>query len=67
MVPPAPPSLVKFAASASPVRSGVARSTPTNDHVPDEMNAQPGVSGVPTTALAVSCVAGAITRIGPAP
>ena len=44
MVPPAPPSLVKFAAAASPRRaSGVARSTPTSDHVPDEMNAQPGV------------------------
>ena len=37
MVPPAPPSLVKLAASASAVRSGVARSTPTSDHVPDEM------------------------------
>ena len=57
-VPDIPISLVKFAASASGPRIGAGRSTPTSDQVPDDTKAHPAASGVPATALAVSCVAG---------
>ncbi len=63
-VPYAPASLVKCPSSTAASTSGSLRSTPTSDHVPDEMYAHPGASGVPTTALAVSCAAGATTSGG---
>ena len=63
-VPSTPRSLATFAASTSALISGARRSTPTSDHVPDDTNAQPGSSGVPATALAVSCVPGWITSSG---
>src|SRR5260221_14377593 len=63
----APPSFVKFpAATASLIRTSVL-STPINDQVPDEIYAHPSASGAAATALAVSCVAGATTRISPRP
>ena len=37
MVPSTPPSLVKFARRLASVRIGEGASTPTSDHVPDEM------------------------------
>ena len=37
IVPSTPPSLVKFACRLASVRIGAAVSTPTSDHVPDEM------------------------------
>jgi hypothetical protein len=62
---------VRLAAWDAGVTTGRGTSTPTSDQVPEETNSEPGsAKGVATTALAVSCAAGAITRVpasGPAP
>jgi len=61
-VPNAPPSLVRLAAIAAWLTTGSVTSTPTSDQVPEEMKAASGsTKGTPTTALAVSWLAGAIT------
>ncbi|VWM24528.1 Uncharacterised protein [Collinsella intestinalis] len=52
---PAPVSFDRFARSASLVRTGASRSTPTSDHVPQETNTSPGSNSTLATALAVSC------------
>ena len=64
-VPSTPNSLVTFADNASPEVIGAAISQPTNDHVPHEMYMprRSARSGMPATALAVSWLAAAITRI----
>ena len=62
MRPSTPPSLVKFAVRLASVSTGRSSSTPTSDHVPQEMYAKSGyVAGTPTTADAVSCEATAVT------
>ena len=61
-MPSTPPSFVKSARRASSVRTGSSSSSPTSDHVPEEMYAEGSPSaGTATTAEAVSCEPTAIT------
>src|SRR5579872_5257950 len=65
VVPPTPPSLVKFAASAASFTKGADSSTPISDQVPLEMYAHESpLAGTAAMAEAVSCDAGAITGAG---
>ena len=62
VVPATPSSLLSFASSAALVTTGVATSTPSSDHVPDDRKAQSSpCPGHPATAAAVSCDAEAYT------
>ena len=64
MVASTPPSFVKFASRLASVRIGARVSTPTRDHVPDEMYANAGRSaGTATTADAVSCDPTSVTTV----
>src|SRR5579885_806662 len=65
VVPPKPPSLVKFAARAASLNSGADNSTPISDQVPELMYAHDvPVAGTAAMAEPVSCAAGAITGAG---
>ena len=63
VVPPTPPSLVKFASRAASLSRGCFNSTPISDQVPELMYAHEEDEDAGTAAMAdaVSCDAGAIT------
>ena len=70
ILPPMPPSLVNSARRASSVSIGWSSSTPSNDHVPELMNAtgdSSSLAGTAATALAVSCEPTAMTSTSPSP
>ncbi len=58
---------MKFAARLGSVSTGSGSSSPTSDHVPDEMYAAAAPSGAAATADAVSCEATASTGTSPSP
>ncbi len=63
VVPPTPPSLVKFRSIAVDVITGSASSAPSSDHVPELRNAASSRVGTDATADAVSWHAGATTGV----
>ena len=62
---PTPPSFVKLHAMLSGVVIGAGIFAPSSDHVPEERNGAFSAIGMPSTALAVSCVAQRTTLVCP--
>src|SRR2546426_718946 len=68
IVPPTPPSLVKFTFKARSSVNGIFVSMPISDQVPELIYAHDSpCAGTAATAAAVSCVAGTITGIDEQP